>query len=272
VNVEAYIASGILEAYAQGQLSAEERAAVEKNVARYPELQRELAAIEETQEKLLQKLAIQPRAALKETILSRIPEVSGGSISDVPAGKTVAMNRREMNWKWAAAAAVTLAVVASYFALNYRGKWKDSQRALTDLIAQNQQVAQNYNTVNERLDRLELDVNIINNPAFKRVVLKGTERAPSAVASVYWNEATKEVYLSIREMKELSAENQYQLWAIIDGKPVDAGVFDLTKGRLLRMKDVKPGAKTFAVTIEPKGGKTAPTLETMQVAGNVIEG
>jgi len=265
VNVEAYIASGILEAYVQGQLSAEEQADVEKNIFQYPELRKELAAIESTQELLLQQMAIQPNASLKDVILSKI--------SMPPTSKTVPMDTRPNGrWNWAAAAAIAVAAIASYFAFDYRGKWKDSQRALTDLIAQNQQVAQDYNTVNERLDRLELDVNIINNPAFTRVVLKGTEQSPSALASLYWNETTKEVYLSIREMKELSAENQYQLWAIIDGKPVDAGIFDLTKGRLIRMKDVKPGAKTFAVTIEPKGGKATPTLETMQVAGNVIEG
>ncbi|MGC3947923.1 MAG: anti-sigma factor [Chryseolinea sp.] len=265
MNIEAYIASGILEAYVQGELSASERAEVERNIAQYPRLRSELTMIEETQEALLQQMAIAPKAAVRTELLGRIQKS--------PTGKTVPFTSpASSNYCWVAAAAVALAVISSYFAFDYRGRWKESQKALTDLIAQNQQVAQDYNTVNERLDRLEVDVKIINNPAFKRVVLKGTEQAPSALASVYWNQATKEVYLSIQEMKDLSAENQYQLWAIIDGKPVDAGVFDLTKGRLLRMKDVKPGATTFAVTIEPKGGKTSPSLETMQVAGNVIEG
>jgi anti-sigma-K factor RskA len=263
VNVEAYIASGILEAYVHGQLSAEERAEVEKNLVRYPELKQELAAIEETHEELLQRLAIQPKAALREAILDKID-------GQQSINATALDSRSDFKWRWVAAAAITVAVVASYFAFDYRGKWKNSQQALSELIAQNQQVAQDYNTVNERLDRLEVDVNIINDPAFRRVVMKGTEQAPSALAAVYWNETTKEVYLSIREMKELSSEKQYQLWAIIDGKPVDAGVFDLSKGRLLRMKDVRPGATTFAVTVEPKGGKTTPSLETMQVAGNVI--
>lgn len=39
-----------------------------------------------------------------------------------------------------------------------------------------------------------------------------------------------------------------------DGKPVDAGVFDMnTTTGLLRMKEMK-GATAFAVTIEPRGG------------------
>ncbi|MEJ1241260.1 anti-sigma factor [Chryseolinea sp. T2] len=265
MNIEAYIASGVLEAYVQGQLSAAEIAEVEQNLVRYPQLRSELKAIEDTHEALLQQMAIQPKPSTRQKLLTQIQKPSTGKIVPLKSEEVI-------NYRWVAAAAVFIALVASWFAFDYRGKWKDSQRELTDLIAQNQQVADNYNTVNERLDRLETDIKIINNPAFRRVVLKGTEQAPSALASVYWNETSKEVYLSIQEMKELSAENQYQLWAIIDGKPVDAGVFDLTKGRLLRMKDVKPGATTFAVTIEPKGGKTAPTLQTMQVAGNVIEG
>ena len=52
MNVEAYISSGILEAYALGELTGQERAEVEKNLALYPALRKELALIEETQEKL----------------------------------------------------------------------------------------------------------------------------------------------------------------------------------------------------------------------------
>ncbi len=88
--------------------------------------------------------------------------------------------------------------------------------------------------------------------------MKGTANAPASMAYVYWNESTKEVYLSIQIMKELSESNQYQLWAIIDGKPVDAGVFDADISGLLKMKDIGSGAATFAVTIEPRGGKESP--------------
>ena len=40
---------------------------------------------------------------------------------------------------------------------------------------------------------------------------------------------------------------------------------------LLKMKDIGIGAGAFAVTIEPRGGKTSPTLETMQVVGTVVK-
>jgi len=53
---------------------------------------------------------------------------------------------------------------------------------------------------------------------------------------------------------------------------VDAGVFDGNVAGLIHMKDIAQGAVTFAVTIEPRGGKISPTLETMQVAGIVSKG
>jgi anti-sigma-K factor RskA len=256
-----------LEAYALGELSAAERFEVEKNLVQYPELREELLLIEEAQEEFLQKSAIQPKAFVKEELFKKIAEKK-------PAGKVVSMsddNSKISFWKYAAAASVAIALVTSYLAYNYYGKWRSTENDLSDLIAQNQQIARDYNTVNQRLDKIETDIKVIDNPAFSRVVMKGTENAPEAMAYVYWNESSKEVYLSIQNMKTLAQENQYQLWAIVDGKPVDAGVFDSNMAGLLKMKNLG-GAAAFAVTIEPRGGKPSPSLETMQVVGNVIKG
>ena len=51
---------------------------------------------------------------------------------------------------------------------------------------------------------------------------------------------------------------------------LNAGVFDAdAKGRaLFESTDFpEPQAQNFAVTIEPRGGKEIPTMETMQVIG-----
>jgi anti-sigma-K factor RskA len=240
---------------------------VEKNLAQYAELREELALIEETQEKLLMQSAIKPRAVVKQQLFDKID-------AQKPEAKVIPITASgESNtgvWRMAVAASISATLIASYFAYDYRDKWKSSQNDLSNLIAQNQRVAEDYNRVNQRLDKIESDVKVIDNPAFKRVIMNGTPNAPDAQAYVYWNENTKEVYLSVQNMKALAQENQYQLWAIIDGKPVDAGVFDgqLADG-LLKMKAIGNGASLFAVTVEPRGGKAAPTLETMQVAGPV---
>lgn len=267
MNVNDYISSGILEAYALGELSYQERVEVEKVIAQYPEIKKELALIEQTQEAVLMRMAIQPDKKVKEELLSRIASKPAGKV--VPLSNTIDAVRI---WKWAVAASVSIALVASYLAYSYYSNWKSAQHDLTDLLAQNERMAQDYNRVNQRLDKIESDFLIAYNPAFVRVVMKGTAQSPDAMASVFWNETSKEVYLSVQNMKQLAQENQYQLWAIIDGKPVDAGVFDPTFTGLLKMKSIGSGATTFAVTIEPRGGKASPTLETMQVAGSVVKG
>jgi anti-sigma-K factor RskA len=265
VNIEEYISSGILETYVLGELSAKEREEVEKNLQQYPALREELAKIEESVENLLQRTAVKPRAEVKTKIFEKI--------NKKPEAKVVAMVSNPFNgWRYATAASVTIALLSSYLAYNYWNKWRSSESNLTELIAQNQRIAQDYNNVNLRLDRMENDLKITSNPDFTRVVMKGTPNSTESLASVYWNAQTKEVYLSIQNMKELSKENQYQLWAIIDGKPVDCGVFDYGVAGLIKMKTAFASPVTFAVTVEPRGGKASPSLETMQVAGNLAKG
>ena len=63
-------------------------------------------------------------------------------------------------------------------------------------------------------------------------------------------------------------EHQYQLWALVKGKPVDLGVFDKTPDSAA-MKEMKPiaYADAFAVTLEPRGGSPSPTMDEMMVIG-----
>lgn len=269
MNLTDYISSGILEAYALGELSEKERTEVEKNLVAYPELKTELARIELAQENFLMQASLQPSASVKSRLMESVSdaqETSGARVIPIQTEKQIS------RWKFAAAASISIALIASYLAFNYYSKWRNTESSLETLIAQNQQVAQDYNQVNQRIDRLENDLKVMDNPKFQRVVMTGTANAPEAMASVYWNENTKEVYLSLQNMKELAQDNQYQLWAIIDGKPVDAGVFDGNFRGLHRMKEIRKGAVLFAVTVEPRGGKPSPTMETMQVKGDVRKG
>lgn len=254
MNVNEYISSGILESYALGELSETERLEVERNLAQYPELRRELASIEETMETFFMKAGKTPRAGVKEKILEAATHVRKLDSNVISL------------WKYATAASIVVAFASSFMAYNFWNNWKETEVSLMELRALNEQVARDYNQVNQRLDDIETQMQIINNPAFQRVVMKGTANSPEALASVYWNQNTQEVFLSVQNLKALAKDQQYQLWAIVDGKPVDMGVFD-TSTTLLKMKTTGKAA-AFAVTIEPRGGKASPSLETMQVLGN----
>lgn len=258
MNIKEYISTGILEAYALGEVSSAERLEVERNLTQYPELREELEAIEKTMEAFIRKASVVPDPAVKAKIMGQV---------EATEAKTIVMPSTSM-WRYATAASVAIALLTSYMAYHYYDKWAETSFALSDLIAQNQQIAQDYNVVNEKLDKIQNDFSIIENTSFTKVVMRGTENSPQAMASVYWNADTKEVYISIQNLKALSQANQYQLWAIVDGKPVDAGLFDWDIDGLIKMKSIS-GAAAFAVTIEPKGGKESPTIETMQVMGAI---
>lgn len=262
LDIEDYISSGILEAFMLGDLSKEEQAEVEKNLMQYPELRREFERLQEAQESFLLQTAIRPPASVKANLFKKIER------RDLRKDKPSSLDGPRINyWQYAAAASIVVAIISSYLAYDYRNKLKEAQTSLTEYIAQNQRMAQDYNNVNRQLEQIENDLAIITDPSFQRILLKGTANAPNAVAQVFWNPDTKAVFLRVENMKRLARENQYQLWAIVDGKPVSAGVFDTLTG-LRRMKDIA-GAAAFAVTIEPHGGKESPSLQHLQVIGNV---
>jgi anti-sigma-K factor RskA len=69
------------------------------------------------------------------------------------------------------------------------------------------------------------------------------------------------------KMPQAASGKQFQLWAIVDNKPVDAGVIDACTG-LCKMKNI-PRASAFAITLEKKGGSATPSLDQMYVLGKV---
>ncbi|MEP4093677.1 anti-sigma factor [Reichenbachiella sp.] len=260
MNIEAYISSGILEQYAMGELSGSEKAEVEQLCNSHAEINAELALITHTLDTLAMKTAVQPDEALKEQIKAKLnlnkPETTE---------KRMPLEQPSRPFSYAVAASISVALLASGLAFYFYSQWQTAENQLEKLVAQNQEVADDYQFVNQRLKNLETDVEILGNPNYARVAMNGTENSPESLATVYWNASTQAVYLKIQNLQKLSEEEQYQLWAIVDGVPVDMGVFD-HGSNLLKMKSTASAA-AFAVTIEPRGGSQNPSLETMQVVG-----
>ncbi|MEL6123820.1 MAG: anti-sigma factor, partial [Bacteroidota bacterium] len=141
--------------------------------------------------------------------------------------------------------------------------------SLNEIRAEQQQFATDYAGIQSQLDSVQRAIAVMSDRDFTKVVMAGTDNAPESHATIFWNASTSQLYLIVGSLKALAADQQYQLWAIVDGNPVDAGVFDLDGDYLMAMKEISGNAATFAVTIEPLGGSEGPSLETMQVAGNL---
>jgi anti-sigma-K factor RskA len=126
------------------------------------------------------------------------------------------------------------------------------------------------NQVQGTLDKIVGEQKAISDSNTLVVNMVGTKVAPKSSANVYWDSASTKVYLIVRNMPQLPSDQQYQLWALIDGKPKDLGVFDATdKKVILQMKNTQK-AQAFAITIEKKGGAPSPTLEKMQSLGKAM--
>jgi hypothetical protein len=125
------------------------------------------------------------------------------------------------------------------------------------------QLAREQAQLREELARQESLVTIFEDPATQVVALSGLAPAPEAKARILWH-ATAGGLLVAQGLPPAPAGQAYELWAIAGaGAPVPAGVFAVdAKGvGSLRVAPLRSGGPpdTFAVTLEPAGGVTAPT-------------
>jgi anti-sigma-K factor RskA len=107
----------------------------------------------------------------------------------------------------------------------------------------------------------------ISRPGTTVVNMVGTKISPSSSANVYWDSTNSSVYLVVKNMPELPSDKQYQLWALIDNKQKNLGVFDATDTKIILKMDSTKKAQAFAITIEKKGGNPTPTLDSLTSIG-----
>lgn len=268
MDIRAYISSGILESYVLGELSASEAREVEDMAARYPEVRQELNLIEQTLEGVVTAAAIPPRPALKTAVLDKIvsaPETRERSVRPLQEQKpTTAQKQQPL--RWLVAASITLALISTLAAVLFWNRWQDSEERLASMVAQNTVLVQHVSSLDMRVESMQQSLAVLTDPSFTPVPMKGLAPAPDAQAVVFWNPSSAEVYLNAGSLPPAPTGKQYQLWAIVDGEPVDAGIFDVSGEVLKRMKEIED-ASAFAVTLEPAGGSASPTLEQMYVVG-----
>jgi hypothetical protein len=141
---------------------------------------------------------------------------------------------------------------------------------INDLYATKSYLAQEIKIQQASVNSANQRLNLITATSTKNITLKGMNLLDGKLATIYWNMNSSEVYFNADNLTETPAGKQYQLWAIVNGKPVDMGVIDIQNSVISfqKMKSVKD-AQAFAVTVEKAGGSPEPTLSTMCLLGNV---
>jgi anti-sigma-K factor RskA len=113
------------------------------------------------------------------------------------------------------------------------------------------------------LQRQQMVIAILRDPATQVVALAGQAPAPTARARMMWHAKAGGVFVATG-LPAAPEGKAYQLWAIAGSNaPVSAGVFsvDASGTGSLSVRPL-PGVATvdaFAVTLEPAGGLPAPS-------------
>jgi anti-sigma-K factor RskA len=121
----------------------------------------------------------------------------------------------------------------------------------------------------KKQDTMQASLALLTDPAMRPVALAPVAGGTQPVATVYWNQQSKEVYIQASRLPAPAAGKQYQLWAQVDGKMVDAGLINWNADGLLLRTATVPQAEAFAISLENEGGSPTPTLTAVVAMGKV---
>ncbi|QEM06052.1 anti-sigma factor [Mucilaginibacter sp. P25] len=271
-DLKAYIETGILELYVLGDVTPAEKLQVEELASKHPAIKAELAEIERSMELYAGENAIEPSEYLRSRVLGSLL-TNFGDDNDFPTQthterESVVVTRpykeKEINfYKYAFAACLVLLLASAAALYNLYNRLNDTNTRLNAMQLQNQHFS---TTVSAK----DSELNLLRDTSFKLIRLKGTEKSSESVMTVAFSPSKQKVVIDMEGLKLPANDqaHQYQLWALVAGKPVDLGVFDATadSSGFKNMKAIA-SADAFAVTLEPRGGSESPTLSQMVVMG-----
>lgn len=274
MNTKEYISSGIIESYILGHASPEEAGILECVMKNNAEVKAAFEEAQKTLEDLATAQAVTPPSDLKSKIWNAIQqqqtveEVTPSLPADLPEVERQTENNADIKgyqkntpWKTYAIAASVLFLVSVAGNLFWMNSQSANQKEMDLMIAEKKQHDQAMEKMNRKID-------MFSNPDMQMVMLKGVEKHAEAKAMVFWDKKTKEVYLNAEKLPKAPEGMQYQLWAIEDGKPVNAGMYTEDKDSRTALASI-PNAQAFAITLEKEGGSNVPTMENMFVMGKI---
>lgn len=256
------IESGILESYALGLCSDSEKLEVERLCADHAVLKAELESIQKALSLFGDLHKVQPKPDVKNNIFAQLNIKE----TEKENAKTVTITPKKYNYSIAASLALFgISVVANFVIYS---KYQSANEEVLALSGKNAQMAETLKTNKVKLETINSELAFIGNEETSKIPLKGVAKSPESLVMIYWNKQTKEVYAEVKNLPQAAKGLQYQLWAIVDGKPVDAGMIakNSSDSVLLKMNSFET-AQAFAITLEKEGGSPTPTLTEMYVMG-----
>lgn len=265
MDIKAYIESGIIEQFVMGETNEAQTQEVLSYARQYPEIRAEIEAVENALVELAEAGSRQPKAETADKLFAGI--FDDRKTSQPASVPVVELRPNKMYRTYLAAASIVLLISVGVNVFLY-GRFRQSEDQLLALNAEKAEYAANMKTQQASYDLLKKEMDEMMSPDMVQVKLGGMGSMPDARAVVYYNMKSGDVHMHLNHLPPAPDGKQYQLWAIVDGTPVDAGVFNAGQEGMMNMKTSgKPGM--FAVTIEKMGGSPVPTLDQMVMAGKL---
>lgn len=249
MDIRDYIQTGIIEQYVLGLANAEEAAELVRLRKQYPELNDAILEFELMYEATLMADQIQPPAFVKTSLEKELfgSETSDTIIAAIPQPTIVKIGR---TWKYLAAASVILLIASTALNFYFYSGYKKSKDQYQALLTERNTLQANNASYNRSLQ-------LFQDTTMTRVEMKGLAGKEQNLATVLWNKNSNEVYVNINNMQPTPTGKQYQLWAIVNNKPVSIGVVNNCIG-LCKMENIA-NAQAFAISLENTGGSATPT-------------
>lgn len=189
---------------------------------------------------------IAPEEQVRDRLFERIDLDAEDSAEETDRPET----RKAGNWVPFALAATLLLTIG----LGYQ----------TQVLKQKvQTVLDEHSTANRRIAELQISVDLLSAPQTQTVSLNGRDPIPGAEAKAFIDPAQRRLFLYVYNLPPTPPGKTYQLWLLVGGTPVSAGIFDVNPDGTGRFDAEKlspfSGKVNVAVTIEPEGGVPQPT-------------
>ena len=258
MNVEEYIASGILELYVAGSLSEEENEEVHAKIKEYPDLLAEVISIENA--------IIQLTAATKKDTNYSFANIKNKL--NLPKTKVIPITKQKNNWLqysgWAASLVIGGLLTWSVIQNNN----------LKDKIAtEKHQLEKQIDKASNSLAEAEKLITIFRDKDIVSVPLAGQKVSPNSYAKVYWDKKTNSIYLDAKGLPEPPKGKVYQVWSLKLSPltPTSLGTIDNFTADTNKIFTIENTNKSeaFGITLEPAGGSKSPTLEQLYTLGAV---
>jgi hypothetical protein len=247
LNVNEYIASGVIETCILGIAEADDIALFEKMRVENNDVHQYALAFELALENKLK----QESTHLPEMEMARknfFSSISNSSVTEPNVHSITKESKKSVFSQYAAAASIALLL----------GSLITNFTLFTNLKKQQSEIATLKNNASG-----SSEFNFLKNPEIVPIAMNGVGIHAICRCSLYWDKAKKQVYFQIHHLMQPANDKAYQLWALVNGKTINVGTINYNKNKQpFLISNIPDNVTEFAVTLENASGATVPNNDT----------